>query len=197
MPLILNWSRYPFMEERRRDILFIFLNQKKKHLSVLRKLQPLFENPATLKIGQNFKYDIQVLANYGIKVKGPLFDTMLAHYLLEPDLRHNMDFLSETYLSYTPVPIESLIGEKGKNQKNMRSVAVDKILEYAVEDADVTWQLKEIFEPMLQKRGAYQELAEKIEMPSGPGTCRYWKEQAFWLMRKTLNRLPDNYVMIL
>jgi DNA polymerase-1 len=141
-----------------------FPESKEESLSILKKLQPLFENPATLKIGQNLKYDIQVLANYGLKVKGPLFDTMLAHYLLEPDLRHNMDFLSETYLSYTPVPIESLIGEKGKNQKNMRSVTVDKILEYAVEDADVTWQLKEIFEPLLKKEGL-SELAEKIEMP--------------------------------
>lgn len=144
-----------------------FPESKEETLSILKKLQPLFENPATLKIGQNLKYDIQILANYGIKVRGPLFDTMLAHYLLEPDLRHNMDFLSETYLSYTPVPIESLIGEKGKNQKNMRSVAVDKILEYAVEDADVTWQLKEIFEPILQKEGL-SELAEKIEMPLVP-----------------------------
>jgi len=89
---------------------------------------------------------------------------MLAHYLLEPDLRHNMDYLSETYLSYTPVPIESLIGEKGKNQKNMRSVPVEKILEYSVEDADVTYQLKEIFEPRLRDEGL-SELAEKIEMP--------------------------------
>jgi DNA polymerase I len=133
-------------------------------LAMLKKLSPVFENTDSLKIGQNLKFDIQVLANYGIEVKGPLFDTMLAHYLLEPDLRHNMDYLSETYLAYTPVHIEALIGEKGKNQKNMRSVSPEKILEYAVEDADVTYQLKEIFEPRLRKEGL-AELAETIEMP--------------------------------
>jgi DNA polymerase-1 len=91
------------------------------------------------------KFDIQVLANYGIDVNGALFDTMIAHYLLEPDMRHNMNLLSETYLSYSPVHIESLIGEKGISQKNMRSVPVEAIKEYAVEDADVTFQLKEVF----------------------------------------------------
>jgi DNA polymerase I len=141
-----------------------FPGTREETLIILKKLQPIFENSSSLKIGQNLKFDIQVLANYDIEVKGPLFDTMLAHYLLEPDLRHNMDFLSETYLSYTPVPIEALIGEKGKNQKNMRSVEVAKILEYAVEDADVTYQLKEIFEPRLHKEGL-TKLAEKIEMP--------------------------------
>jgi DNA polymerase-1 len=144
--------------------LIYFPEPKQETLSVLEKLRPVFENHASLKIGQNLKFDIQVLANYGIEVKGPLFDTMLAHYLLEPDLRHNMDFLSETYLSYIPVPIEALIGEKGKNQKNMRSVPIEKVLEYAVEDADVTYQLKEIFEPRLRKEGL-TEIAEKIEMP--------------------------------
>jgi DNA polymerase-1 len=144
--------------------LVYFPESRQETQALLKKLQPVFENPATLKIGQNLKFDIQVLGNYGIEVNGPLFDTMLAHYLLEPDLRHNMDFLSETYLSYTPVPIESLIGEKGKNQKNMRSVPVEKILEYAVEDADVTYQLKEILEPGLRKEGL-SELAADIEMP--------------------------------
>jgi DNA polymerase-1 len=144
--------------------LIYFPESKRETLAVLEKLRPVFKNTVSLKIGQNLKFDIQVLANYGIEVKGPLFDTMLAHYLLEPDLRHNMDFLSETYLSYTPVPIESLIGDKGKNQKNMRSVPIEKILEYAVEDADVTYQLKEVFEPRLRKEGL-TEIAEKIEMP--------------------------------
>jgi DNA polymerase I len=144
--------------------LIYFPDAKEKTLALLRILQTVFENENTLKIGQNLKFDIQVLANYGIEVNGPLFDTMLAHYLLEPDLRHNMDYLSETYLSYTPVPIESLIGEKGKNQKTMRSVPVDKIVEYAVEDADVTYQLREIFEPRIIKEGL-MELARDIEMP--------------------------------
>lgn len=141
-----------------------FNENREETQSILEKLKPVFENEKTLKIGQNLKFDIQVLANYGLEVKGPIFDTMLAHYLLEPDLRHNMDFLSETYLSYKPVSIESLIGEKGKNQKNMRSVPVEKILEYATEDADVTFQLKELFAPRLKEEGM-SELAEKIEMP--------------------------------
>jgi len=117
-----------------------------------------------VKIGQNMKFDIQVLANYGLEVKGPLFDTMIAHYLLEPDMRHNMNLLSETYLSYSPVHIESLIGEKGNNQKNMRSVPVEQIKEYAVEDADVTFQLKEVFQPRLRSEGL-SDLAGTIEMP--------------------------------
>ena len=135
--------------------------ETKARLDIIR---PVLENPDTLKIGQNMKFDIQVLANYGIEVKGPLFDTMIAHYLLEPDMRHNMNLLSETYLSYNPVHIESLIGEKGLNQKNMRSVPVDKLKEYAVEDADVTFQLKEVFEPRIKTEGL-ENLARDIEMP--------------------------------
>jgi DNA polymerase-1 len=136
-------------------------DEARKKLAILR---PLFEDPAIDKIGQNMKFDIQVLANYGIDVKGKLFDTMIAHYLLEPDMRHNMNLLSETYLSYSPVHIESLIGEKGVSQKNMRSVAVELIREYAVEDADVTFQLKEVFEPKLKSQGL-ADLSENIEMP--------------------------------
>ena len=141
-----------------------FPQSQEETKAILGILRPVFEKEGILKIGQNLKFDIQVLGNYGIDVKGPLFDTMLAHYLLEPDLRHNMDYLSETYLSYSPVPIESLIGEKGKNQKTMRAVPVEKILEYAVEDADVTYQLKEIFAPRLAEE-KLRELAERIEMP--------------------------------
>jgi DNA polymerase-1 len=132
--------------------------------SILEIVRPVFENPVILKIGQNMKFDIQVLANYGIDVKGPMFDTMIAHYLLEPDMRHNMNLLSESYLGYSPVHIESLIGEKGNGQKNMRSVPVDKLMEYAVEDADVTYQLKQIFEPRI-KTGGLGDLAHDIEMP--------------------------------
>jgi DNA polymerase-1 len=141
-----------------------FPEDRGKVLAMLKILQPVFESKKSLKIGQNLKFDIQVLRNYGVVVNGPFFDTMLAHYLLEPDLRHNMDFLSETYLAYTPIPIESLIGEKGKNQKTMREVPVGQILEYSVEDADVTFQLKQVFEPRLQKEGL-SELAANIEMP--------------------------------
>lgn len=135
--------------------------ETKERLEILR---PLFEDPRIRKIGQNMKFDIQVLGNYGIEVKGTLFDTMIAHYLLEPDMRHNMNLLSETYLSYNPVHIETLIGDKGGSQKNMRDVAVEKLKEYAVEDADVTYQLKEIFEPRLESEGL-AGLSEKIEMP--------------------------------
>jgi DNA polymerase-1 len=132
--------------------------------AILEIVRPVFENPDTLKIGQNMKFDIQVLANYGIEVRGPLFDTMIAHYLLEPDMRHNMNLLSETYLGYSPVHIESLIGEKGNSQKNMRSVPVEKLKEYAVEDADVTLQLKNVFEPRIKTEGL-GDLAHDIEMP--------------------------------
>ncbi len=127
-------------------------------------LKPVFENDRISKTGQNIKYDMQVLGNYGVKLKGRLFDTMLAHYLLEPDMRHNMDILAENYLSYTPVHIESLIGEKGKNQKTMREVPVEKILEYAVEDADITHQLMEVFRPRIAGEGL-EALARDIEMP--------------------------------
>ena len=130
----------------------------------LKILKPVFEDQGVNKIGQNMKFDIQVLANYGIEVRGNLFDTMIAHYLLEPDMRHNMNLLSETYLLYSPVHIESLIGEKGVNQKNMRSVPVEQIKEYAVEDADVTYQLKEVFQPRLKSEGL-SDLARTIEMP--------------------------------
>jgi len=134
---------------------------------LLEIIRPLMENPALDKIGQNMKFDIQVLANYGVEVKGKLFDTMIAHYLLEPDMRHNMNLLSEVYLSYSPIHIESLIGEKGETQKNMRNVASDLLTEYAVEDADVTYQLKNIFEPGIRKEGL-SSLATEIEMPLIP-----------------------------
>ncbi|MFZ9956478.1 MAG: DNA polymerase I [Flavobacteriales bacterium] len=124
----------------------------------------LFENKGISKIGQNIKYDMNVLLQYGISVKGKLFDTMLAHYLIEPDMRHNMDYLAETYLGYKPVSIETLIGKKGKNQSSMRDVELEKIKEYAAEDADVTYQLKVILEKILQDKGDIK-LFEEIEMP--------------------------------
>jgi DNA polymerase-1 len=127
---------------------------------------PFFENETIEKIGQNLKYDISVLRNYNIPVKGPLFDTMLAHYLINPDMRHNMDILAETYLRYRPKPITDLIG-KGKNQKTMRSVAPETVAEYAGEDADITFQLKQIFEKELDK-GRTLEVFSKIEVPLVP-----------------------------
>ena len=131
------------------------------------KFIPFFENETIEKIGQNLKYDLKILNNYTIKVKGKLFDTMIAHYLINPDMRHNMDILSETYLKYAPKSIEDLIGKKGKNQKSMRDVALEEIKEYAVEDADVTLQLKEIFTVELDKTET-KKLFEEIEIPLVP-----------------------------
>lgn len=130
-------------------------------------LKPFFEvlqNPESIKIGQNIKFDILVLRKYGIRVTGQLFDTMIAHYLLNPELRHGMDYLAETYLKYKTVPIESLIGAKGKNQRSMRSVPIDKICEYAAEDADITLRLKNLFAPKLISEGL-ESLFFDIEMP--------------------------------
>ncbi len=131
---------------------------------LIEELKPFFENESIEKIGQNLKYDIKVLAKYNITVKGKLFDTMLAHYLINPDMRHNMDVLAETYLNYTPVSITELIGKKGKNQMSMRDVPLDKLTEYAVEDADITLQLKEHFEKELQEANT-QRLFDEIEVP--------------------------------
>ena len=153
--------------EKGKGYLFRFPESQEETMKFLDLARPLLENPSILKIGQNIKFDIQVLANYDIEVKGTLFDTMIAHYLLEPDMRHNMNLLSEIYLSYSPVHIESLIGEKGNSQKNMRSVPDEKLKEYAVEDADVTLQLKEIFEPKIRAEGL-EPLSSKIEMPLIP-----------------------------
>ncbi|MFL0101275.1 DNA polymerase I [Tenacibaculum maritimum] len=113
--------------------------------TILQEFKPFFESEDIEKIGHNLKYDIKVLSNYDMRVKGNLFDTMIAHYLINPDMRHNMDVLSETYLNYQPVPITELIGKKGKNQLSMRAVELSKQTEYAVEDADITYQLKEHF----------------------------------------------------
>ncbi|MFN4027295.1 MAG: DNA polymerase I [Flavobacterium sp.] len=131
------------------------------------KFKPFFENEAIEKIGQNMKYDLKVLAKYGIQIKGKLFDTMIAHYLINPDMRHNMDVLSETYLKYSPKSIETLIGKKGKNQLSMREVPLEDIKEYAAEDADVTLQLKEHFQPILEKVGT-KKLFDEIEIPLVP-----------------------------
>ncbi len=131
------------------------------------KLIPFFENESIEKIGQNLKYDLKILSNYGVSVKGKLFDTMIAHYLINPDMRHNMDILSETYLKYAPKSIEDLIGKKGKNQKSMRDVSIEEVKEYAVEDADVTYQLAQHFSPILDKAET-KKLFEEIEIPLIP-----------------------------
>ena len=136
----------------------------------LELLRPLFEDESLLKIGQNLKYDISMLAQYGINVKGKLFDTMLAHYLIEPEQRHNMDYLAEVYLNYLTIPIEDLIG-KGRQQKTMREVPVELVKEYAAEDADITLQLFEKLLPLLKENGV-EKLFYEIEMPLVPVLSR-------------------------
>lgn len=133
-------------------------------LTILEDFKPVLENAQIEKIGQNIKYDMLVLKWYGIQVAGELFDTMLAHYLIDPDTRHNMDVLSQNYLGYTPISITELIGPKGKNQGNMRDVPPEKVTDYAAEDADVTLQLANVFRPTLQKLNA-DKLATEMENP--------------------------------
>jgi len=131
---------------------------------IVDEFKPVLENEQIAKTGQNLKYDILVMKWYDVQVRGRLFDTMLAHYLIDPDTRHNMDILSENYLNYRPVSITTLIGAKGKNQGTMRDVPVDKVVDYAAEDADVTLQLANVFEPMLKDLNA-STLATEVENP--------------------------------
>jgi len=141
-----------------------FPEDKNEAQNLIEQLRPFFESESIEKVGQNLKYDIKVLAKYNVSVKGKLFDTMLAHYLINPDMRHNMDILAETYLNYTPISIVDLIGKKGKNQLSMRDVPLDKQTEYAVEDADITLQLKEHFAKELGDANT-QKLFDEIEIP--------------------------------
>ena len=141
-----------------------FPEEREKAQELIEELRPFFEDEKIEKIGQNLKYDIKVLAKYNIEIKGKLFDTMIAHYLINPDMRHNMDILAETYLNYTPQPISELIGKKGKNQKSMRDVPVEEQTEYGVEDADITLQLKKFFEQEL-KEAETRKLFDEIEIP--------------------------------
>ena len=153
-----------FSYEKGKGFYVPFPESKEEAQILIEKLRPFFENETIEKIGQNLKYDLKILANYNLDVKGPLFDTMIAHYLINPDMRHNMDILSETYLNYSPKSIEDLIGKKGKNQKSMRDVALEEVKEYAVEDADVTFQLKEFFTSELDKTET-KKLFTEIEIP--------------------------------
>jgi DNA polymerase-1 len=141
-----------------------FPENKDEAQEMVELLRPFFEDEAIEKVGQNLKYDLKVLHKYNIQVKGKLFDTMLAHYLINPDMRHNMNVLAETYLNYTPISIEELIGKKGRNQISMRDVPLDKQTEYAVEDADITLQLKEHFQKELTEANT-QNLFDDIEIP--------------------------------
>ncbi len=131
---------------------------------IVNRFKGILEDSSKTKIGQNLKYDINVLKWYGVDVAGPFFDTMIAHYLLEPDLRHKLDYLSESYLGYSMVPIEKLIGKRGPKQKSMRTVEVSEVVDYAVEDADITFRLKDKFEPKL-KEEKLTKLFDTIEMP--------------------------------
>jgi len=136
-------------------------------LKIVNKFKSLLENEQTLKVGQNIKYDMLVLGNYGITVSGPMFDTMIAHYVLQPELRHGMDYLAEIYLKYDTIKIEELIGPKGKGQKNMRDLSPTQVYKYACEDADVTLKLKNILEKELVENGV-EQLFYTIEMPLVP-----------------------------
>ena len=141
----------------------------------LAAFEPFFESESVRKIGQNLKYDIGVLLNYGVEVRGPLFDTMIAHYLLQPDMRHKMDILAETYLNYTTITYESVVGKKGKMQKTLREVTLEAVTDYAAEDADITLQLKEGFAPKLKETGV-AKVFENIEMPLVPVLSRMERE---------------------
>ena len=134
---------------------------------VVEIFRPVYENESIQKVGQNIKYDMEVLRNYGIELKGELFDTMIAHYLIQPELRHNMDYLAEVYLGYQTIHIDELIGPKGKGQRSMRDLTPEQVYEYACEDADITLQLKNVLEPKLEEVGA-KELFWQIEMPLVP-----------------------------
>ena len=134
---------------------------------VVEIFRPVYENESIQKVGQNIKYDMEVLRNYGIELKGELFDTMIAHYLIQPELRHNMDYLAEVYLGYQTIHIDELIGPKGKGQRSMRDLTSEQVYEYACEDADITLQLKNVLEPKLEEVGA-KELFWQIEMPLVP-----------------------------
>lgn len=143
---------------------YIHLYQSEHKKEIIATMKGVFENPEIRKIGQNIKFDIEVLSQENIRVSGKLFDTMIAHYILQPELKHNLDYLAETYLSYTPVSIESLIGQKGKRQLNMKDVELDKLKEYASEDADITLQLADILQEEIKKEGL-ETLAYEMEMP--------------------------------
>lgn len=140
---------------------------REEALKLVNIFKPVYENKETLKVGQNIKYDMEVLRNYGIEIQGPMFDTMIAHYLINPELHHNMDYMAETLLNYKTIHIEELIGEKGRHQKSMRDLEPKDVYEYAAEDADVTLKLKNVLEPKLKEANA-DKLFWEMEMPLVP-----------------------------
>ena len=141
--------------------------EREEALRIVNIFKPLYEDPSILKIGQNLKYDLEVLRNYGVELKGKLWDTMIAHYLIQPELRHNMDYMAEVYLHYKTIHIDELIGAKGKNQRSMRELSPTDVYEYACEDADITLQLKNKLEPELKAHDC-EKLFYEIEMPLMP-----------------------------
>ncbi|AUC74314.1 DNA polymerase I [Olleya sp. Bg11-27] len=163
-PLIAELVGIAFSWETGKGFYLPFPEDQTEAQAIIETLRPFFEDQTIQKTGQNLKYDIKVLAKYNLQVRGPLFDTMLAHYLINPDMRHNMDILAETYLNYTPISITELIGKKGKNQLSMRDVPLEKQTEYAVEDSDITLQLKEHFEKELGEANT-KKLFTDIEVP--------------------------------
>ncbi|SDE14212.1 DNA polymerase I [Pricia antarctica] len=163
-PLSAELVGIAFSWEATKGFYIPFPEKKEEAQKLIEQLRPFFESGNIEKVGQNLKYDIKVLDKYNIKVKGRFFDTMIAHYLINPDMRHNMDVLAETYLNYTPVSITELIGKKGKNQLNMRDVPLEKQTEYAVEDADITFQLAQHFSPELAEAKT-DKLFNDIEIP--------------------------------
>jgi DNA polymerase-1 len=142
-------------------------SEREKALQIVNIFKPVYEDPKILKVGQNLKYDLEVLRNYNVQLQGPMWDTMIAHYLIQPELRHNMDFMAEVYLNYKTIHIDELIGPKGKNQRSMRDLSPTLVYEYAAEDADVTLRLKNKLEPELKKFEC-EDLFYNIEMPLMP-----------------------------
>ena len=156
-----------FSVEEKKAFYVAVPDNREEAQKIVNIFKPLYENPEILKIGQNLKYDLEVLHNYGVSLAGPMFDTMIAHYLIQPELRHNMDYLAETLLHYRTIHIEELIGERGRNQRNMRDLKPAEVYEYAAEDADITLRLYNVLLPKLKECGA-EQLFYEIEMPLMP-----------------------------
>ena len=154
------------VEEKKAFYVAVPVNREEAQ-KIVNIFKPLYENPEILKIGQNLKYDLEVLYKYDVHLAGPMFDTMIAHYLIQPELRHNMDYMAETLLNYRTIHIEQLIGERGKNQRNMRDLSPAEVYEYAAEDADITLRLYNVLSPKLKEAGA-EQLFYEIEMPLMP-----------------------------
>ena len=167
--------------------------ETEKAKKILEIFRPVYENPKILKVGQNLKYDLTVLANYGIHLSGPLFDTMLAHYLIQPELRHNMDYLAEIYLNYKTIHIEELIGPKGRSQKNMGDLEPKDIYKYACEDADVTLRLMKPLAEELRKN-SLEEVFQNIEMPLMPVLARM-ERNGVVLDTDTLKEVENDFTL--